>query len=192
MQAPYRLMGGILKGLDRDVMLNLCQYGMGNVAEWGRAVGGQSWRTTADLGVPRDGSMWKSVEGVGFWQAGLEKWAGPGGWNDPDNLNLGYIKWNKTVMPVPLTEDEQYTYVSLWTLLAAPLVLGGDPTRLDDFTLGLLENDEVIEVNQDVLGRQAVRVCRARAGWRFGRRNWRVGRRRWGCSTGGSGRPRFR
>jgi alpha-galactosidase len=159
MQAPYRLMGTILGRLDRDVLFALCQYGMGSVERWGREVGGQSWRTMADLGVPRDGSLWKSVEAKGFGQAGLEAHAGPGGWNDPDNLLLGWIKWNRTVMPAPLSEDEQYSYMSLWSLLAAPLVLGGDPTRLDHFTLGLLSNDEVIAVNQDALGRQARRVA---------------------------------
>ena len=158
LKKPYELMGAILQKLDRDFVFNLCQYGMGDVWKWGREVGGNFWRSTGDVGVPKDGTFWRSVEAVGFSQAGKEKYAGPGGWNDPDNINIGYIKWNKTVMPVPLTQNEQYSYVSLWSLLAAPLFLGGDPTRLDEFTLGLLGNDEVIEINQDVLGKQAVRV----------------------------------
>jgi alpha-galactosidase len=158
LQKPYRLMGAILQKLDRDFVFNLCQYGMGDVWEWGREVGGHFWRTTGDVGTPKDGTFWRSVEAVGFSQAGKEKYAGPGGWNDPDNLNIGYIKWNKTVMPVPLTHNEQYSYVSLWSLLASPLFLGGDPTRLDEFTLSLLSNDEVIEIDQDVLGKQAVRI----------------------------------
>jgi alpha-galactosidase len=156
-QKPYRLMGGILEKLDRDFVFNLCQYGMGDVSQWGREVGGHYWRTTGDLGDQRH-PLWQNMSTIGFGQAGKEKWAGPGGWNDPDNILIGHIIWDKKLRPTPLAPDEQYTYVSLWSLLSAPLILGGDMTRLDDFTLGLLTNDEVIDVNQDTLGRQAVPV----------------------------------
>ena len=65
--------------------------------------------------------------------------AGPGGWNDPDYLLLGYLSnWKGKTVPTPLSPDEQYAHVSLWCLLAAPLIFSGDMTRLDDFTLGLL------------------------------------------------------
>ncbi len=158
LQKPYRLMGGILGKLDRDFVYNLCQYGMGSVWEWGREVGGNFWRTTGDVGIAKKG-FWARVSEVGFQHAGREKWVGPGGWNDPDNILIGHIIWEKKLVPTPLTPDEQYTYVSLWTLLAAPLVFGGDMTKLDAFTLSLLANDEVIEVNQDPLGKQASRVA---------------------------------
>lgn len=158
MKKPYQLMGGILKKLDRDFVYNLCQYGMGDVWQWGREVGGHFWRTAGDVGVPKNGSFWNSIEAIGFSQDGKEKWAGRGGWNDPDNINIGHIIWNKKVGPTPLTPNEQYSYVSLWSLLAAPMFFGGDMTKLDDFTLSLLTNDEVIEVNQDVLGKQGRRV----------------------------------
>ena len=62
--------------------------------------------------------------------------------------------------PTPLSPNEQYSYVSLWCLLTAPLIFSGDITRLDDFTLGLLTNDEVIEVDQDPLGKAALRVSK--------------------------------
>ncbi len=158
LKKPYQLMGGILKKLDRDFVYNLCQYGMGEVWQWGREVGGNFWRTSGDVGIPKNGSFWQSIEAIGFSQDGKEKWAGPGGWNDPDNINIGHIIWNKKVGPTPLTPNEQYSYVSLWSLLAAPMVFGGDMTKLDDFTLSLLTNDEVLEVNQDVLGKQGRRV----------------------------------
>jgi alpha-galactosidase len=125
---------------------------------WGAEVGGNFWRTTGDVGIPKNGTFWNSIDAIGFSQDGKEKWAGPGGWNDPDNINIGQIIWNKKVGPTPLTPNEQYSYVSLWSLLAAPLFFGGDMTKLDDFTLSLLTNDEVIEVNQDVLGKQGRRV----------------------------------
>src|SRR5581483_7836247 len=60
-----------------------------------------------------------------------------------------------------LTANEQYTWVTLWSVLDAPLVFGGDMTQLDDFTLNLLTNDEVIAVNQDELGKEAVPVSKS-------------------------------
>jgi alpha-galactosidase len=163
LKKPYVVMRAALDKIGRDMVFNLCQYGMGNVWEWGREVGGNYWRTTGDLGIqPEDKSLWTSMSRIGFGQAGKEKFAGPGGWNDPDNILVGSILWNDKLVPAPLTSDEQYTYMTLWALLAAPLVFGGDMTQLDDFTLGLLGNDEVIEVNQDALGRQAVPVSKAK------------------------------
>jgi alpha-galactosidase len=163
LQHPYIVMRSALDKVGRDMVYNLCQYGMGNVWEWGKEVGGNYWRTTDDLGIqPEDKSLWTSMSRIGFGQAGKEKFAGPGGWNDPDNILVGNILWNNKLVPAPLTADEQYTYLSLWALLAAPLIFGGDMTQLDDFTVGLLGNDEVIEVNQDALGKQAVPVSRTK------------------------------
>jgi len=161
LKKPYLLMRGELDKLGRDLVYNLCQYGMGNVWEWGREVGGNYWRTTGDLGIPpEDRSLWTSMSRIGFGQAGKEQFAGPGGWNDPDNILIGFIMWDNVLKEAPLRPDEQYTYMSLWALLASPLIFGGDMTQLDDFTLGLLTNDEVIEINQDPLGKQAVPVSR--------------------------------
>jgi alpha-galactosidase len=90
----------------------------------------------------------------------LHKDAGPGGWNDPDYLLLGLLSnWQGQIVPTPLSPNEQYAHVSLWCLVAAPLILSGDITRLDDFTLNLLTNDEVIEVDQDPLGKPGRRVA---------------------------------
>ncbi len=158
MVRPYQLMGDLLRLQNRDIVYNLCQYGMGEVQSWGTQVGGNFWRTTGDLGAASD--LWESTAACGFGQAGKEAFAGPGGWNDPDNILLGRILWRGALVPTPLTPNEQYTYMSLWSILAAPLVLSGDLTQMDDFTLGLLSNDEVIAVNQDVLGVQGKPVLR--------------------------------
>jgi alpha-galactosidase len=160
-QKPYRVMQAALQKVDRDFVYNLCQYGRADVWEWGREVGGNFWRTTGDVGAAAKQGLWAKMSEVGFSQAGKEKWAGPGGWNDPDNILIGQILWNRQLMPTPLTPDEQYTWVSLWSLLASPLVFGGDMTKLDDFSLSLLTNDELIAVNQDPLGRQGAPVSRA-------------------------------
>jgi alpha-galactosidase len=162
LKAPYQLMGSELAKQNRDFVYNLCEYGNGDVWKWGRDVGGNFWRTTGDVGyleTPQS-TLWKNLAAYGFGQAGIEKWAGPGGWNDPDNLLIGQIKWNGHLMPAPLTHNEQYTYMTLWSLMDAPLVFGGDMTQLDPFTLSLLTNAEVIDVNQDVLGKQAAPVAK--------------------------------
>ena len=157
LKKPYILMKAALDKQNRDFIYNLCQYGMGNVWEWGAEVGGHCWRTTGDLGIAS--SLYDNVTNYGFSHNGKEKWAGPGHWNDPDYLLIGWIGWNGALRPTPLSPNEQYTHVSLWCLLAAPLIFSGDMTKLDEFTLGLLTNDEVIEVDQDPLGRQASRVA---------------------------------
>jgi alpha-galactosidase len=163
LKKPYRLISEVIKKQKRDIVLNLCQYGMGKVWKWGQEVGGQSWRTAGDLGG--------SFEGIGtalfrdgfdvYSRDSLHLFAGPGGWNDPDYLLIGYLSnWNGKTVPTPLTPNEQYTQVTLWSIVAAPLILSGDITRLDDFTLSLLTNDEVIEVDQDPLGKPGYRVAK--------------------------------
>ncbi len=162
LKPPYQLMGSELAKQNRDFVYNLCEYGNGDVWKWGRGVGGNFWRTTGDVGymdTPQS-TLWKNLAAYGFGQAGIEKWAGPGGWNDPDNLLIGKIKWDGHLMPAPLTHNEQYTYMTLWSLMDAPLVFGGDMTQLDPFTLSLLTNSEVIAVNQDALGKQAAPASR--------------------------------
>jgi len=155
MKKPYRLMGDLLKKQDRDILFNLCQYGMGNVWEWGAEVGGHSWRTAGDLGYELD-----RVFEVALKNAEHRKFSRPGSWNDPDYIQIGYIgdaRSGGEPKPCPLTPNEQYSFMSLWCLMASPLFYSGDMSRLDEFTLGVLCNPEVIEVDQDPLG-QCARV----------------------------------
>ncbi len=152
-------MGAILKKLDRDIVFNLVPNDMDKAPHYGREVGLQSWRTALDLG-----GRWDAIVQDVFCLYGhneLQKRNGPGGWNDPDYLSLGYVAGGRSAPPRPtrLSPNEQYSYVSLWCLLAAPLILSGDITRLDDFTLSLLSNDEVLEVDQDLSGKAALRVA---------------------------------
>jgi alpha-galactosidase len=158
LQKPYRLMGGILAGQPRDIVFNLCQYGMGDVWTWGGEVGGHSWRTTGDLGLEKSTRL-PGFYSVGFKNAEHAKYAGPGRWNDPDYILIGYVGNAHSIedppRPTTLTRHEQYSYMSMWALMAAPLFYSGDITRLDAFTLNVLNNAEVIAVDQDPLGRQA-------------------------------------
>jgi alpha-galactosidase len=153
MKKPYRVMQAALEKADRDIVYSLCQYGMGDVWKWGAEVNGNCWRTTGDIG-----DSWSSMAGIGFAQNGHEKYAGPGRWNDPDMLVVGQVGWGN-LHPTGLTPNEQYTHISLWCLLSSPLLIGCDMAQFDDFTLSLLTNDEVLDVNQDPLGKQASRVA---------------------------------
>lgn len=153
---PYRLMWDELKKQDRDIVFNLCQYGMGSVWEWGGDVG-NCWRTTGDLGL-EGGSLSKGIYQVGLFNAGLSAFAAPGRWNDPDYLLIGWVGdagHNGEGRPTTLTPNEQYSHMSMWCLMASPLIFGGDMAKLDPFTLNVLCNPEVIEIDQDRLGKQA-------------------------------------
>jgi alpha-galactosidase len=158
LQKPYRLMGKLLEQQPRDLIFNLCQYGMGEVWKWGGEVGGHSWRTTGDLGLEK-GQRLPGFYSIGFKNAEHAEYARPGRWNDPDYILIGYVgnAHNSSDPPKPttLTRHEQYSYMSMWVLMAAPLFYSGDITRLDPFTLNVLNNAEVIAVDQDPLGRQA-------------------------------------
>lgn len=148
---PYLVMRDCLNKANRDIVYSLCQYGMGSVWEWGREVGGNLWRTTGDIT-----DTWESMSGIGFNQVENASFAKPGHWNDPDMLVVGWVGWGPNLHPSRLTPDEQYTHISLWSLLSAPLLIGCDLERLDAFTLNLLTNDEVLAINQDALGKQAI------------------------------------
>lgn len=138
-----------LRSTDRDIL-----FGMSNAAHWGDA---PQWarypncyRTTGDI---RD--TWGNMSRIGFQQQ--DKWAPfnvPGHWADADMMVIGVVGWDGELHNSRLTPDEQYTHVSLWTILASPMFLGCDMQQLDDFTLSLLRNNEIIEVHQDELGYQ--------------------------------------
>jgi len=155
---PFEVMHAALDKLPRDIVFSLSQVGLPSIWEWGQQAGGNCWRTTYDIS-----DTWITVSRNGFSQAGYERFAGPGHWNDPDMLVVGYVGWSTNLQPTRLTPNEQYTHISLWCLLCSPLLIGCDLTKLDDFTLSLLSDDEVLEVNQDPLGWQATRVAKSGA-----------------------------
>ena len=148
---PYLLMEGYLRQQPRDIFYSLCQYGMADVWKWGAAVDANSWRTTGDIT-----DTWQSLYHIGFeLQPELYPYAQPGHWNDPDMLIVGKVGWSNNLRDSRLTPDEQYTHISLWTLLASNMLIGCDIAQMDDFTVSLLCNNEVNAVNQDILGKQA-------------------------------------
>jgi len=144
MQAVYRKMAEALRSTGRPIVLSLCQYGLESVWTWGASVGGNLWRTTEDIN-----DSWDRMSDIGFEQNGLEKYAGPGHWNDPDMLEVGNGK---------MSHDEYLTHMSLWCLLSAPLLAGNDLSKMTPETLAILTNPEVVAVDQDSRGVQGHRV----------------------------------
>jgi alpha-galactosidase len=153
LQKPYIVMRDALAATGRDIVYSLCQYGMGDVWEWGADVGGNYWRVSGDLT-----DVWSNMSAIGFRQAGRERWSRPGHWTDPDMLVIGKVGWGPSVHDTRLTPNEQITHITLWTLQAAPLLIGADMTQFDAFTTALMTNHEVMEVSQDPLGRGARRI----------------------------------
>jgi alpha-galactosidase len=152
-QIPYITMRESLDKANRDIVYSLCQYGMGDSWEWATDVtGGNCWRTTGDIN-----DSWGSLHDIYEQQDGHEKFAGPGHWNDPDMLIVGIVGWGNT-HPSHLTPNEQILHISMWCLLSSPLLIGCDMTKLDQFTLALLTNDEAIAINQDELGKPARKI----------------------------------
>jgi alpha-galactosidase len=140
----YVKMGNALRSTGRPIVYSFCQYGRDDVWKWSARAGGNLWRTTDDIN-----DTYTRMTTIGFEQLGLTRYAGPGHWNDPDMLEVGNGG---------MTFDEYKTHMSLWAILAAPLLAGNDLTNMSAETRELLLNKEVIAVDQDALGRQGDRV----------------------------------
>ena len=149
-----------LRATGRDIVFSLsCSTPMDQVIEFSRWA--NCWRTTGDIWDTWDlpGPWQNGVSEIGFNQDPWAAFGGPGHWNDPDMLVIGYVGWGPQLHVTRLPPAEQYSHLSLWCLLSAPLLIGCDLERLDPFTLNLLTNDEVLAVDQDALGRSARRVA---------------------------------
>jgi len=145
MPAVYRKMHDALIRTGRPIVFSLCQYGYERVWRWGASAGGNLWRTTEDITDHYD-----RMSVIGFDQDGLEPFARPGHWNDPDMLEVGNGGMNR---------DEYVTHMSLWVLLAAPLLAGNDLSKMSQETLDILTNKEVIAIDQDAKGVQGRRIA---------------------------------
>ncbi len=150
----YRRMGQALRATGRPILYSACNWGKEDPWKWAAGTGSHMWRTTADIL-----DNWESIEKIGFNQDGLESFAGPNRWNDPDMLVVGmYGNGNDPETHTGCTDVEYRTHFTLWSLLASPLMIGCDVRNMNDATKEILMNPEVIAVNQDKLGRQGARV----------------------------------
>jgi len=142
--AAYEKMGRALKATGRPIVYSLCQYGFYQPWRWGTSVGGELWRTTGDI-TDKFARMIQIAES----QAGLARFQTPGHWNDPDMLEVGNGGMNAI---------EYRTHMSLWAILAAPLLAGNDLSAMSPETLAILSNRGVIAIDQDPLGKQGDRL----------------------------------
>ena len=143
----YYEMGVALRATGRAIVYSLCEYGRFDVADWGRSVGGHLWRTTGDIT-----DEYKAMSDIGFERNPKFPHAGPGGWNDPDMLEIGNGG---------MSEDEYRTHMTLWAIQAAPLLMGHDLRNTTPQAAALLEHDGVIAIDQDALGAQGRPLSRA-------------------------------
>jgi alpha-galactosidase len=143
-KAVYDKMHKALLATGRPIVFSLCQYGWDDVWKWGPEVGANLWRTTGDIS-----DNYTRMSEIGFMQFNLAPYAAPGHWNDPDMLEIGNGG---------MTHDEYITHMSLWVILAAPLLAGNDLSKMTPDTLAILTNRDAIAVDQDKLGKQGYRV----------------------------------
>jgi len=154
-------MSTALQKAGRPIVFSICEWGFSKPWEWGEGVA-QMWRTTLDIEdcwdcgqIVIENETGRQMENfIGFTkildqQPGLEVYAGPGHWNDPDMLEVGNDS---------LTYEENKAHFSLWAVLAAPLMLGNDVRNMTDEVRDILLNKEVIAVNQDILGKQGIKI----------------------------------
>ncbi len=153
-------MNNALRKSGRDVTFSLSNSApFDRAAQWGTVA--NAWRTTGDIadtwGRPR--TTWQQGMGqIAFSQDRWQPFAGAGHWNDPDMLVLGTVSLAQPMHYTNLTPDEQFTHITMWSLLSAPMLIGCDMEKLDPFTMSLLTNDEVLAVNQDSLGKGLVKI----------------------------------
>lgn len=141
----YQKMGDALQASGRPIVYSLCQYGQHDPWLWGASIGGNLWRTTGDIS-----DHWASMDKIGFSQIEISKYTRPGHWNDPDMLEIGNGG---------MTADEYRTHMSLWSMLAAPLIAGNDLRSMTDETKSILMNAEVIAIDQDPAAKPVQRLA---------------------------------
>jgi alpha-galactosidase len=160
----YAAMGDALKKCGRPIVFAICEWGQRKPWLWAKAAGGHLWRTTWDS---RD--VWQSnhkgltgIMEIFDQQENLAPYAGPGGWNDPDLLMVGlYGKGGSSSVNGRFkgcTTAEYRTHFVLWCMLAAPLIVNMDLKKIDSASLQLITNKQLLQINQDKLGKQAVTI----------------------------------
>jgi alpha-galactosidase len=159
--ARYKAMGDALRAAGRPIVFSICEWGPRSPWLWGREVGGQLWRTSYDVAdiwdKPRNESSPIGILTSIDVMTNLARFAGPGGWNDPDMLVIG-LKNSGFIKGGGCTDIEYRTQMSMWCMFSAPLMLGCDIREMSDATKSIISNKDIIAIDQDSLGKQAIRV----------------------------------
>ena len=151
-EQAYTTMRDAIKTAGRPMLFSICEWGDNKPWDWAKDVG-HSWRTTGDI-YP----CWNCEHNHGSWsswgvlpildkQAGLRKFAGPGHWNDMDMMEVGN----------GMSEGEDRAHFSLWAIMASPLIAGNDLRSMSETTRNIMTNKDMISINQDTLGIQAMK-----------------------------------
>ena len=157
----YTTMGKALQATGRPILYSICEWGVRSPWLWAKAAGGHLWRVAHDLMDQWDAPL-NARQGIGILNAldemaQIGAYSGPGGWNDPDMLIVG-LRGGGAIPGGGCTDVEYRTHMTLWCLLAAPLILGCDLRDLDPATVVIIANPELIAINQDPLGCSGQRV----------------------------------
>ena len=178
--ARYTKMGTALKNSGRSIVYSICNWGLFAPWKWGEQVGGNYWRTTPDIM-----DAWQRTP---FWtgsfmsilkrQTNIDKYAGPGHWNDPDMMIVGNYGKGKATggggKYKGLSDLEYQTHMSLWSMLCSPLLSSCDLRNMNEATKNILLNPEIIAINQDELGEQA-KMISSSAGIKIYKKNLKDG-----------------
>jgi DUF1680 family protein len=157
----WKPMATLLKNQNHDILFNLCQYGLEDPWTWAPDLGIQTWRTGGDLNHGVEGYFDQALR----LATELRDYSKPGQWNDPDFMYIHKIrnfkKMSDPTVEIPLDLNQRYQYVSLWAITCAPFFFSCDINEIDDFTIGLLGNADVVNINQDELGHVAEVIRRS-------------------------------
>ena len=169
----YTKMGTALKNSGRSIVFSICEWGLRQPWKWGAKAGGTYWRTTPDIfDTWAHGNLWQmSVTSILHRQTGLEKYAGPGHWNDPDMLLVGNHGTGKASAAKGkykgMTQEEYKTHFAMWCMLAAPLLTSSDLRTISKEDFAIITDPLLLAINQDELGQQATRIKKANGIWRY-------------------------
>lgn len=164
----YAKMGNALKATRRSIVYSICEWGQREPWKWAKQVGGHYWRISGDIGdiweleAKRMGGL-RGIQNILELNAPLSEYASPSGWNDPDMLVVGIGGKSMSIGKESegCTEEQYKSHFSLWCMMASPLISGNDVRRMDEATLRILLNPDLIAINQDPLGKQAERSIRS-------------------------------
>lgn len=160
----YAKMAQALAKSGREIVFGVCEWGGRKPWQWAASAGGQLWRTTGDIRdkwKAKPGEYGEGIMDIVALNGGLTEFAGPGHWNDPDMLIVGLYGAkgpSSDLGGVGCNDKEYQSQMSLWSIMAAPLIATNDLTAMNDATRKILLNKEVIDINQDKAGKQAQRV----------------------------------
>lgn len=164
----YEKMGKALRVTGRSMVFSVCEWGQREPWKWAKKVGGHLWRVSGDIGdlwnrsTDQKGGL-RGVLNILEINAPLNEYAGPAGWNDPDMLVVGIDGKSKSIgyESEGCTNEQYQSHFALWCMMASPLLCGNDVRQMNDSTLQILLNKDLIAINQDPLGIQAERAIRA-------------------------------